>query len=90
MAEFRYVGEPVSNWYGLDLTGDQVVTLPDHLVAKAALSPMFEAVKASTADEPEPETPEDDEPEASENEDETVEAEKPAPRRRGRPRKTQG
>lgn len=86
MAEFRYVGEPVSNWYGLDLTGDQVVTLPDHLVAKAESSPLFEAVKAKADPKPEPEESED-ETEADEAEAETEDT--PAPKRRGRPRKQQ-
>ena len=88
MAKFRYVGEPVSNWYGLDLTGDQVVTLPDHLVAKAEASPFFEAdkPKADPKTEPEPEESEDED-EADEAEDETEDT--PAPKRRGRPRKQQ-
>ena len=84
MAKFRYVGEPVSNWYGLDLTGDQVVTLPDHLVAKAEASPLFEAMKADP--KPEQDEPEDD-AEADEAEAETEDT--PAPKRRGRPRKQQ-
>lgn len=69
----RYLGPPVSHWYGMDLLTGQEITLPGHLAHKAR-PPLFEA-----AGKPEPAA----EPEPSE-----AVADEPAPRRRGRPRKT--
>ncbi len=72
---YRYLGRPVSNWYGLDLETGEVVTLPPHLAHKADNSPtLFEMVDPASPAQPETA---DSEPQAE------------APKRRGRPRKTQ-
>jgi hypothetical protein len=47
----RYLGKPVTNFYGLDLTAGQVIDVPSRLAGKVR-PPLFEAVEDQ---EPEPE-----------------------------------
>lgn len=67
----RYVGQPVTNWYGLDLTTGDIVTVTKRWAAKM-VPPMFEPIE--------------DEPAPTESDPEGDDGPAPAPRR-GRPRK---
>lgn len=79
MHKVRYMGQPVTNWYGLDLLTGQVVSLPDSLVHKA-VEPLFIPAPANVKADQTAETPEQDVTERPE-------VEVIAKPKRGRPRK---